>query len=466
VLALAEKAPLPIDVLDKALSRVTSLGFERVLPRHGTVGAGSNVLEIRDALTRSVAASGRECLFAWATFAWHQERVVSDRYDPTFARSLLARIGMRDIVTLYNKNSRPEDHGWIESWFRPEGKRVSWSWTSDHDVRDILQLALLSLPVEPADVADLDLFQVSSSYEPFVRQLQELHDRLVKRGVTVSPLETVTEVLKSAVRFQEQKLDDLVRRHVVLSAKKLEEIDTDFRDAMKKGTREGSLYLVEETLDARGLQASHVVGRYMIQDKIWYLDDTGRTYYSVSGNGSSWAEEILLGRLHVLTETARQIAIQVLYDPTNLRAVLENIRDTEGSDQVLLAYPSTIPWQLALDLRTNEAESRPIYQGIGAVDFVQVRFLKKGELLLIPKRAFSWVVRQRAVHPTISIVDLLSEEAKKIEARNPGIDLSLKVLVSAREQGTMTRKDGSAAPKLYAPAPMAPIVPTGEQDPS
>jgi hypothetical protein len=457
-LTLSGKAPLiSIDKLAHVLGLATSLDFSSLLSEMGGQSDDySAVVDVQGELVRKLDLIRKEYLFAWATFSWHQERSTG-ACDPTFARSLLAQVEMTETVSFYVQNSRADNHDWIESWFRPEGKRVSWSWTADHDVRDVLQLAVLSFPIRKESFENLDLFQVESSHETFVKELTELHARLRAKGVTVSDIATVVPILAAALQYHQERFKDSIRSQTVLSHKKTDEVTTTFQKAMTDHTREGVLYSVDETLGVT--EPTHYVGQYSISDKVWFLDETGRSYYDVSGQGSGWAENIISGRLHLLVTKGREIASQVTYAPEQLPEILGQIRDASREDSALLLSPMTIPWKMSSELLANEYQlqsaGEPKTAGrsgrLGKADLFYVRFLKRGELLLVPKMAFSWTIRKKASRPIIEMIDQSSDEAKKIAEKNPGMDLGLKVLVLAREEGTMNYKEHLPAPVLYVP---------------
>jgi hypothetical protein len=469
-LTLSGKAPLSIDKLSHVLALATSLDFTGLVSGGNDLGVDyGTTLSVQSDLVRKLGLVQKEYLFAWATFSWHQERIAGTD-DPGFARSLLSHLEMGEIVSLYTKNSKGDSHGWIESWFRPEGKRTSWSWTFDHDVRDILLLSVISFPIKKEDFENLDLFQIESSYDDFVRQLAELHGRLAAKGKVVSDLSTVVPIVSAAQQFHREKFNDSIRAQTILSQKKLDEVMTSFQKSIAEHNREGSLYTVDETLDVQGLSPTHYVGQYSIEDKVWFLDDTGRSYYSITGRGGDWAENVLSGRIHLLVTKAREIAQRVEYEPGRLTDVLSEIQRVGRNERILLLSPMTIPWKIASAAFTNvpELESRgePRVPGrsgrLGEVDVFYVRFLKRGELLIAPRRAFSWTIRKRAERPVIETIREDSDDAKKIQERNAGMDLRLKVLVEAREVGIMNYKETEPAPTLYFPRTASPEPDTEE----
>ena len=72
---------------------------------------------------------------------------------------------MSEVVQFYYQRRFGESI-WFNSWFRPAGKRVSWSSSVDHDVRDTLQLAILTLPIKKENFEKLDMLPDSDSADP------------------------------------------------------------------------------------------------------------------------------------------------------------------------------------------------------------------------------------------------------------------------------------------------------------
>ncbi len=150
--ALSEKIPqLPFDQLDKTLMLATSASFKCLLTGKDHL---KEKLERQKDLQKAITLVKSECLFAWATFVWYSERN-KGLLDPILTVNLLKKIQMSDIVLFYGRN-KFDRSGWINEWFIPEGKRVSWSWAMDHDIRESLQLAILHLPIKSDDFVGLE----------------------------------------------------------------------------------------------------------------------------------------------------------------------------------------------------------------------------------------------------------------------------------------------------------------------
>lgn len=453
-LALSGKASLPFDKLINLLSLATSLHFMDLLS--GNSATGQNWLEVHDTqrnLDRKLSLIRKEYLYAWATYSWYQERHAPTQ-DPTFTISLLRHLQTSEVVQFYYQR-RMSDGDWHSSWFRPEGKRVSWSTSLDHDVRDTLQLAILTLPIKKEDFEQLDMFEIKSSFDTFVNEISELHGRLTSKGIAVSDLQQVKNSLNEAMLYHDEKLKNLLKSQKTLSEKKILEVTTSFQKSMSQHNQEGGLYSVEETLGDR--KPSHFVGQYFITDKAWYLEDTGTSSYSVNGLGSGWAENVISGRAHLVVETAKSKALVHTYDGNDLLKTLEKIRDSYDDKHFLMTSHMTIPWKVSSELLTNEHEiattGGPRVAGrsgrLGKIDVYYNRFLKRGEILVVPKLALTWVIKEKIQAPRITLIDENSEEAKQLKQKNPDLELDLKVLVFAREEGVMNYKFGAKAPILY-----------------
>jgi hypothetical protein len=156
-------------------------------------------------------------------------------------------------------------------------------------------------------------------------------------------------------------------------------------------------------------------------------------------------------------EKAREIAQIIAYKSDELMQTLEQIRDSFGEDHALLVSPMTIPWNISANLILNEYQitsagelPRAGRSGrLGKVDIYYARRLKRGDLLVIPKMAFSWVVNEKIRTPKITMIEEGTEDAKQIKGKNPDMDLGLKALVYAREEGVMVYKDGISPPVFY-----------------
>lgn len=270
-LALSGKAALPFDKLSYLLELTTSLHFMEILSGDSDLD-WQQKYDVQKELDRKLSLVKKGYIFAWATYSWHQERN-SPKQDPSFAISLLNRLQINEVISFYSRNTAV-DTGWIDSWFRPEGKRASWSWSVDHDVRDSLQLAILTLPLKKEDLKELDMFQVKSSYDTFLKEIVELHGRLTAKGVKVTDLGAVTNTLNEGLRYHEEKLKDLIRNQKTFSVRKIEEVTNSFQKSITEHSQEGSLYSVEETLSNEGIKPSHYVGQYFVSDKVWYLEET------------------------------------------------------------------------------------------------------------------------------------------------------------------------------------------------
>jgi hypothetical protein len=453
-LALSGKAALPFDKLSHLLELATSLHFMEILSGDSDLD-WQQKYDFQKELDRKLALVKKGYIYAWATYSWHQERN-GPKQDPSFAISLLNRLQIKEVISFYSRNTAV-DTGWIDSWFRPEGKRASWSWSVDHDVRDSLQLAILTLPVKKEDLEELDMFQVKSSYDTFVKEIVELHGRLSSKGIKVSDLGAVTNTLNEALQYHEEKLKDLIRNQKAFSVRKIEEVTNSFQKSINEHSQEGSLYSVEETLLNEGIKPSHYVGQYFISDKVWYLEETGTSSYSVMGLGSGWAENIVAGRAHVLVMTGKEIATQVEYQPSDLRKTLEHIRASYDENFAMLLSPMTIPWNISSELILNEHQvtsgGEPRRAGrsgkLGKVDIFYNRFLKRGEILVFPKMAFSWVIKEKSRAPKITMIEEGSDEAKQLKEKNPDIDLGIKALVFAREEGVMRYRESAPQPVLF-----------------
>jgi hypothetical protein len=307
------------------------------------------------------------------------------------------------------------------------------------------------------DFEKLDMFELKASYDTLVKEVTELHGQLTAKGIKVTDLNAVTKVLEEAFHYHQEKFKVLIRKQKKFSSKKIEEITNSFQESMASRSQEGALYSVEETLKTQGLKPSHYVGQCFITDKIWYLEDTGSSSYSVMTMGGGWAENIIAGRTHLLVDKGKEIAKKVTYNSSELRETLEKVRESYDENYALILSPMTAPWEISSELFLNEHQvasagepSRTGRSGkLGKLDIYYARFVKRGELLVVPKMAFGWVVNEKLRSPKITMIEEGAEEAIQLREKTPDIDLGVKALVYAREEGIMTYKEGMASPVLY-----------------
>jgi hypothetical protein len=397
-----------------------------------------------------------EYIFALATYAWFLQRR-DGTWQVAAAVALLSQLPIRRIVELYQRKTDSRE-GWFGTWFWPEGKRVSWSGRIDHDIRDSLQLAILNLPVEEQELSPLRLFEQEAPYKEFVREVEALDANLRQRGMPPrNDLRQVLEALAGARRRAEEVWKDSIRNIQVFSPKKLTEIRDSFRETLRNGDLDGFLYVVEETGPSETEKPTHFVGVFSIHEKVWFLDDTGYSYYSVGGMGSQWADSILHGREDLLIKAARKIATHITYNPGELEALLGKLKSAEDQGRILLASHRTISWQVRQayftgepDLsRANVPEEKGRHGRLGNLDAHTSHFLRVGELMIVPKAGFAWRTPKRIDEPQLELIDPASATGQRIAEQHPAMDLRLNCVINARELGTMRPQSTDVSVELY-----------------
>jgi len=437
-LVLSKKIDLSFDSLLSLIDKSTSLQFQDLLHNAKIDFENWHVrCELQKSFERQVNEIRFDFVYALATYSWFLERKKRSP-DPSLALLLLKKIPAKSIIELYQSKLN-EKNGWFGWWFNPEGKRTSWSSRVDHDVRDSLQLAILYLSIVPEDLYTLRLLEVESSYKEFIEELKQLKETLSSLGHNSSnDFVKVKEILASARNYILEVLKDTIRQSD-FSECKLKTIQESFSSKIQAKDPEGVLYLIEEMSVKK---TPYYIGSYCIYDKIWFLEKIGGM--TVCGMGEQWADSILFGREQLLVQAALRLVTAEQYKFEELETIFNSLKEIGNANTVLLTGPVSIPWYYwdkYLDREHQMQQGISLQPGragrLGKIDVYFNRHMKNGEFLLIPKASFVWRTIKRLFAPKIEMIDPSSDIGKKIAEQNPNMDLTLKCLVYAREEGIM-----------------------------
>ena len=409
------------------------------------VGPGwvSNYEKLQD-LDRQSSLIQSEMFFALGTFAWFLCR--NGRTDVAdIAIAQLSGLPVKRVAELF-AGRRGSLRRWYSWWFNPEGKRAVWSSRVDHDIRESLLVRLAIGPVSTEDLEGLSLLESQSSTDEFLKDLeiQYVLIRKLSPSTKLIPLAKIQAVVRLARKAAEKRVLDRIRGDQKFSSEKLSEIEESFRKTLREHDPSSRLYKVEINTDSN-FKPEHYVGSYSIENKDWFLEDQGHVSHSVSGMGSGWAESIVYGRASLLVEKLKANIKFKEVAVAELAALLREIQQKFDENFVMIAHPLSIPWQLQTEflrykpqLAPGEMDFAPGQRSrIGKIDLFSARKLVKGQFAIFPKSTFTWLTTAIRHQPIISFIDPASAVGKQILERNPKMDLSLKVLVDAKEPGTM-----------------------------
>jgi len=387
-----------------------------------------------------------ELTFAIGTFAWFLAR--NGRNDLVgVAVSHLNSLPIKKVVELYQRGQGLRR--WYSWWFVPEGKRVSWSSRVDHDIREALLLRIALGKISAEDVLNLPLLESPSSVTDFINDLKICYEQMTTFGISNgAPLEENEAAITEAKHEIEKRRLDQIRGDTKLSEKKIAATNASFSEFLQKHDPSGVLYQLKVSKDAE-FKGSHYVGTYMLYEKEWFLEDKGYVSHSVMGMGSSWAENLVLGRESLLAEKLKQTKKFEKLKLDKLRSVLENIRDNKSSEYVLLINSLSVPWELRHEFFKNAHQLKPATRKfapgqiarIGEVDVFSGRQLLRGQIALFPKATFTWLTKAKCVQPEVRLIIADSDEGKALRKQKPELDFELKVIIEAREFGTMMASD-------------------------
>lgn len=445
-LSISGKSLVELKKLENILNLVTSLKFLHLDACEKGVRAS---LSLQHDLQKKLLLIRKECLFAWATLAWHYERHHIS-IKKALAIELLQSLEMKDISLFYNSYTDAPPN-WLETWFIPEGKRSSWSWAVDHDIRECLQLAILSLKIKPEDFSAIKAFTNDSLQHKFLIEIKELHNRLSKEGYVNNSLSSIEDILSKSFKNIEDEFKEFIKKQNFLSSNKLEAINENFQETMNENTLENILYKVEEVVQNPKQEGIWFVGPYLIEEKLWFLENTGSTYYSVKGLGSRWADNLKKSISRLLVEKAKIIGSSNEFKLSNILDTLQSIKENYTDDYILICSYLTISWEILSKINETD-KSIPFAYAISKIGNVEIFYdenLKCAEILVIPKNSFVWNVEKKRHTPDISFIDESTDESKEIKKLNPDLDLGLNVLVDAREKGFLTYKPNMPNPIWY-----------------
>ena len=455
-LALSKKIDLSFDSLLPFIYKSTSLQFQDL--RYNTKKEFED-WQVRYDLQKFFEGQIYEIrcdfLFALATYSWFLERKKGS-HDPSLALSLLKEIPAKLIIDLYQLKLDGKND-WFNWWFNPEGKRTMWSSKVDHDIRESIQLAILNVPIIPQDLCSLQLLEVESSYKEFIGELEQLKETL--SNIDHKPSNDfiqVKKILDAARNLILDILNDRIRQSS-FSEDKLKTIQDSFLKKIKHESPEGVLYLLEE---GSVEEVSYYIGTNLIHDKISFLENTGFMGYSVCGMGEQCADNILFGREQLLVEAISGLVAVEMYELEELDVIINSLKETGSVNTVLLTSPISIPWhywnkylEREHQYPQQEVSLQPGRVGrLGEIDVYYNRHMKNGEFLLIPKASFVWRTIKRLLVPKIEVIDPYSGVGKKIAEQYKSMDLTLKCLVDAREEGIMRFQGDTKAIRFLQPS--------------
>lgn len=432
-LSLSERLPeIPFDQLDKILILVTSLSFQGLF---SVKNQQKDIYTKQKELQKAITLIREEYLFAWATFEWFQKRIEGD-LDPTRSVSLLKRLKMRNAVLFYTQNKFARS-GWINSWFIPEGKRVSWSWAIDHDIRESLQLAVLTLPINKDDFIELKELDDPAWHKQFLQEIKEMHSKLNSDFIG-NNFASIEAVLEEAHNEHKENLKRLIKdQHI--SIKRTEEINEEFQKKMSSEDLEGILYSIIDIKSQRGLKPSHVIGPYFIDNKNYYIDRLGSISFLSGSIGNAGAEAFISQREKLLIECARKSAVCTEYNLNQLEEVLAQICNACQEDYLIIVSLEIMTqiYDSKMFKERTDSDNKCFCGKIGNINFLFFTFLEPGEILVVPKLGLNWCVERKITKLEIKVIDEGSELAKRFLETNPNLELGEKVLVDGREKGIM-----------------------------
>lgn len=383
-----------------------------------------------------------EANFAFGTYAWflcrRGKKELSD-----IAVSELRSLSVQETVRFYSR--RDGLRRWYSWWFNPEGKRAAWSSRVDHDIREALLLRLALGPTSVEDLLPLALLESESSTEELLKDLSTSYDVMESLSVPGGiKFEDLKGTILSARKEVTARWKEKIRSEKNLSERKIKKTEESFTKTLAEQDPKGQLYQVAVETSSE-FKPTHFVGVYSVQDKEWFLDDTGYASYSVGGMGSNWAENIIHGRESlIINELKAKLKFSSVKLPS-VSEVLQKISEEISDEFVMLLNSISIPWQLQQKFFKNEYQAGPGARSfapgqlfrIGNVDVFPGRRLGKGQFTIFPKDTFVWATKRVCEKPRVALIDPASEEGIGIKKKYPEMDLDLKMIVEARELGTM-----------------------------
>lgn len=453
-LAIADDNLISDSNLLKFLTNCTAIDFRQLLSL-GSMQSYKRSQKLYKTLSEKIKFKRREILYAWGTYAWHLERA-KNGFVPLKPLTFLDQISVKECVELYSYAIQDKFENWLGWWFFPIERGAVWSGRVDHDVRESLQLKIVCARTQPEDFYNLTLLESESTYNEYLKELKALRERLESTHPgNIQNISKIEEDLNNGRLYVLDQQANRIRSQRFLSAKKLNEIRDSFNKEMNLKNPENVLFQVEEGIYKKDLFR---VGVYTIYDKIWFLDETGYTGYSVTGMGSQWAASILNGRDQLLVNVAREECQVKEYRIDQIEELLKKIQTSYGQNHALLMSHRTVPWHLYHKYFRDEHQI--LSEGIerqagrsgrlGALDVFYSGHLEPGEILIIPKKAFKWKIKKKLGMPAIDLIKPKSKVGNQIQKRYQDMDLSLKVLISAYENGKMVLAEKSSDVVLFS----------------
>lgn len=433
--ALDEESFIDISKLESFLLLLTSANFHRISDNSAESELSwSHRYEKQKEYHSKLINLREDFYFAWATYLWWKKRNKTD-YDFASVSEIINKVEVKSLVSLYEK-AKDKDTGWFEWWFRPEpkGRMVVYSSSIDHDIRELLISVLLTRPFEADDISDLQMLESTSSVKTLIDDVGELYEKMKSSTENLKPIEEVVAEISKAQVASNEKFNSKIEKEKKLSDMKMSEILETFQKRMAQSSLEGSLYEIKEGVNKD--EVKRWAGTYTLMDKVWFLDNTGYTHYASDMYGTMWADAILNGRVQIITMYLTEV-LKTDPEEINFKKFLKFVTGLK-KDYCLIVNPRTLPWRL-VNSHINYKEFNSLEktaQYLGNVEIIyEVKKLKKGQAILIPKRSINWNVVRKIDKPTVCLISPESKEGKLLVEKNPDLNLGLKVIVDARESG-------------------------------
>jgi hypothetical protein len=370
-----------------------------------------------------------ESKFAYATYSLYLARTENNKWL-SLAKELINQVKLDDIVYFYNNLRKMRN--WYQWWFTPKGKRVSWSSSFDHDIREAFLFKLLNSDFNPEDIVSLSIFETSPDFEKIKNELNSLAELVSEK--MVSDVSLLISKMQQSYNLAHKEQLDKIRKANHFDKQKLEEIDKDFVEELNVANMENILYKVEVVPD---LKSERYVGTYTLYDKDWFLEDTPHVSRSVHSMGANWADIIMRGREYLLGEYIKNNFQLYEVSETELDKIIEEMKQNIKSDFVIIKHPYSFPhmlWQKHFSPPKDQSIKR-IHGKLAEANVLTVNSIDRWTFCIYPKSAFTWATNSLCTKPRIETIDPLSDIGKKIKEKNPTIDTDLKVIVAAKENG-------------------------------
>lgn len=434
------------EVIESFLAYITSANFHGIIENWASEGGWEAASNKEKHYHGELSKLRDEFYFAWATYSWHKLRKDS-QYDFKSIAPIIDKVSLPSIIDLYEK-TKQKDSDWFSWWFRPEasGRVTSWWSSIDHDIRELLIAILLTREFDPVQLLGLGFLESASSVTDFIKDMNELSSLMTSAGQEVD-LENCIDKIKSAEKIIEKKIEDEISRTSEFSSRKLKNIKETFSKKMSENTHEGILYQIREGLDRNDIKFQ--AGVYSIFDKVWFIENRGHVSYGADTFGSSWAEAITRGRVQLIVLYLKEV-LSLPGEHISVQDFLDKISNLEDEFCLLINHRS-IPWSISykyIKHRDTSTGTNESYIGNTRVIY-ESKNLKPGEAYLIPKSFLIWKILKRVDEPSIYLIDPSSKEGQSIRKNNPDMDISLKVLVDARELGSMELDGDSKSIQRY-----------------